>query len=87
MSLKLFKDDILFDQRLLSVSGFYKGPLNGIEDAETAFFAEFDKIAAEIGSSIVAQRTRFAHCSHKPKRLRETFCIARRPILRTTRSK
>jgi peptidoglycan L-alanyl-D-glutamate endopeptidase CwlK len=54
MSLKLFKDDVLFDQRLLSVSGFYKGPLNGkwtpaVEGADTTFFAEFDKIAAEIG--------------------------------------
>jgi peptidoglycan LD-endopeptidase CwlK len=54
VSVKLFQDDILFNQRLLSVSGFYKGPLNGkwtaaVDDAETAFFAEYDKIAAEIG--------------------------------------
>jgi hypothetical protein len=29
MSARLFKRDILFLQRILAVSGFYKGPLNG----------------------------------------------------------
>jgi peptidoglycan L-alanyl-D-glutamate endopeptidase CwlK len=55
MSDKLFPDDILFDQRLFSVAGFYTGPLNGkwsgsVDAAEAAFFDESGKIAKKIGT-------------------------------------
>jgi peptidoglycan L-alanyl-D-glutamate endopeptidase CwlK len=55
MSLKLFGDDILFYQRLLSVAGFYKGALNGkwtaaVDDADQAFSAKFDALATELGA-------------------------------------
>jgi peptidoglycan L-alanyl-D-glutamate endopeptidase CwlK len=51
----LFKDDIQFYQRLLSVAGFYKGPLNGkwtpaVDAADQSFSKEFDKIANQFGS-------------------------------------
>jgi len=55
MSAHLFSDDILFYQRVLSVSGFYDGSLNGqwtaaVEAADQAFAAEFASIASELGT-------------------------------------
>ena len=46
MSLQLFKSDILFFQRILTVSGFYDGPLNGrwssdVDKAEDEFDADY----------------------------------------------
>jgi peptidoglycan LD-endopeptidase CwlK len=54
MSLKLFKTDILFLQRILKVSGFYDGPLNGkwssdLDAAEDAFAAKYEKIKKDSG--------------------------------------
>ena len=54
MSARLFKTDILFDQRLMSSCGFYDGPLNGkwsdkMDAAEAKFFAEAARIKAEHG--------------------------------------
>jgi peptidoglycan LD-endopeptidase CwlK len=54
MSAKLFKADILFLQRLLAVSGFYKGPLNGkwssdVDAAEERFLAKYEQIKGESG--------------------------------------
>jgi peptidoglycan L-alanyl-D-glutamate endopeptidase CwlK len=51
MSARLFSDDILFYQRLLSVAGLYQGPRNGkwsaaVDAADQAFAAQFDAIAA-----------------------------------------
>jgi len=55
MSARLFKADILFLQRILAVSGFYKGPLNGkwssdVETAESAFLAAYEKLKSEAGA-------------------------------------
>lgn len=55
MSVKLFPDDILFLQRILASSGFYKGPLNGkwsaaVDAAEEAFFAEGERIKGQFGA-------------------------------------
>lgn len=55
MSAPLFRDDILFYQRVLSVSGFYGGALDGrwtaeVEAADEAFAAEFNSIATELGA-------------------------------------
>jgi peptidoglycan L-alanyl-D-glutamate endopeptidase CwlK len=55
MSDRLFPDDILFSQRILSVAGFYSGKLDGkwsaaVDAADQAFFQEFDKIAAALGT-------------------------------------
>ena len=54
MSAKLFKEDILFLQRILAVSGYYKGSLNGkwsddVDAAEEAFLARSEKIKGELG--------------------------------------
>ncbi len=54
MSARLFQTDILFLQRILSSSGFYKGPLDGkwtakVDAAEEAFFAEAEKIKTNLG--------------------------------------
>ena len=54
MSAILFKDDVLFLQRILSSSGFYNGPRNGVwsaklDDAEAKFFAESERIKSQIG--------------------------------------
>jgi peptidoglycan L-alanyl-D-glutamate endopeptidase CwlK len=54
MSTQLFKDDILFLQRVLAVSGFYKGKLNGkfsaeVDAAEQAFHARTKQIRDELG--------------------------------------
>lgn len=54
MSVRLFSDDILFYQRILSVAGIYKGKLDGkwsaaVDAADQAFSAEFEQIAAERG--------------------------------------
>ena len=54
MSAKLFKEDILFLQRILAVSGYYKGPLNGkwsddVDAAEEAFLARSEEIKGEFG--------------------------------------
>ena len=54
MSALLFKEDVLFLQRILAVSGFYTGKLDGkwsaaVELAEAAFEAEFEKIKKEEG--------------------------------------
>ncbi len=54
MSEKLFKTDVLFLQRILSVSGFYDGPLNGkfttaVNDAEEKFFKKYDAIKNKLG--------------------------------------
>lgn len=55
MSEPLFKDDILFTQRILTVSGFYKGLRNGVwnaqcDAAELAFDAKAKSIAAADGT-------------------------------------
>jgi peptidoglycan L-alanyl-D-glutamate endopeptidase CwlK len=54
MSTQLFKDDILFLQRVLAVSGFYKGKFNGkftadVDAAEQAFQARSRQIRDELG--------------------------------------
>jgi peptidoglycan LD-endopeptidase CwlK len=54
MSAKLFKSDILFLQRILAVSGFYKGPRNGkwsgdLDAAEQAFLARYEEIKRDAG--------------------------------------
>ena len=54
MSAQLFESDILFLQRILAVSGFYKGPLNGkftpaVDAAETALEDEYKKIKTKLG--------------------------------------
>lgn len=55
MSARLFADDILFYQRLLSVAGLYTGKLDGkwspsVDSADQAFATSFDKTAASLGS-------------------------------------
>lgn len=55
MSAPLFRDDILFYQRVLAVSGFYGGALDGrwtaeVEAADEAFATEFGSIATELGA-------------------------------------
>jgi peptidoglycan L-alanyl-D-glutamate endopeptidase CwlK len=55
MSARLFSDDILFYQRVLSVAGIYKGKLDGkwsaaVDVADKAFSDKFDQIAGELGS-------------------------------------
>ncbi len=55
MSTRLFADDVLFLQRLLSCSGFYTDTLDGdygkhTRDAEDAFEARADQIAAAEGA-------------------------------------
>jgi peptidoglycan L-alanyl-D-glutamate endopeptidase CwlK len=55
MSARLFSDDILFYQRLLSVAGLYSGARNGkwsaaVDAADQAFAAEFDAIARDLGT-------------------------------------
>lgn len=55
MSSPLFKNDILFIQRLLSSSGLYHGPLDGkfnqaLHDAEDAFDKEISAIAVAFGT-------------------------------------
>jgi peptidoglycan LD-endopeptidase CwlK len=54
MSAKLFKKDILFLQRILAVSGFYQGPLNGkwsskLDDAEEKFLKGYEKAKDKVG--------------------------------------
>jgi hypothetical protein len=54
MSSKLFKSDILFLQRILAVSNFYKKSLSGkwssdLEAAEEAFLAQYEQIKKEFG--------------------------------------
>ena len=54
MSDRLFKTDILFLQRILAVSGFYKGALNGrwssdVDDAEEKFLARYRAIRENAG--------------------------------------
>lgn len=55
MSLLLFKNDILFFQRILSVSNVYKGPLDGkwsadVDKADDEFDAKSAALKAELGS-------------------------------------
>jgi peptidoglycan L-alanyl-D-glutamate endopeptidase CwlK len=55
MSAELFKSDILFLQRILAVSGFYKGPLNGkwtdaVDAAEEALLATYEQIKQTLGA-------------------------------------
>jgi peptidoglycan LD-endopeptidase CwlK len=55
MSAKLFAADILFLQRILAVSGFYKGPLTGkwsaaVEVAEAAFLQDYETTKKNMGS-------------------------------------
>jgi peptidoglycan L-alanyl-D-glutamate endopeptidase CwlK len=54
MSERLFKTDVLFLQRILSVAGFYDGPLNGkftaaTDAAEDAFFKKYEQIKLQLG--------------------------------------
>src|SRR6266446_7265221 len=54
MSEKLFKNDILFLQRLLAVAGFYRVSLNGkwsndVDAAEAAFLAKYEEIKNQMG--------------------------------------
>ncbi len=55
MSAPLFKQDVLFTQRILAVCGFYAGPRDGkwntdCEAAEARFDAESKRIATQLGS-------------------------------------
>lgn len=55
MSAKLFEADILFLQRILGVSGFYKGSFNGkwsaaVEVAETAFLQDYETTKVKMGA-------------------------------------
>ena len=55
MSAVLFKSDILFLQRILAVSGFYKGPLNGnwtdaVDAAEEALLTTYEQIKQTLGA-------------------------------------
>jgi peptidoglycan LD-endopeptidase CwlK len=55
MSLNFSKKDVLFFQRILAVSGFYGGPLNGkwnkdVDKAEAKFNERFNKIMAAEGA-------------------------------------
>lgn len=54
MSLRLFRSDVLFYQRLLKASGFYTGNLDGhwgpmTRNADENFFKEFLKIQSQVG--------------------------------------
>jgi peptidoglycan LD-endopeptidase CwlK len=54
MSARLFPDDILFLQRLLAVSGFYKKSLNGkwssdVDAAQDAFSEKYEEIKSRLG--------------------------------------
>lgn len=54
MSLRLFRSDVLFYQRLLKASGFYTGSLDGkwgpmTRGADEQFFKEFLKIQSQVG--------------------------------------
>ena len=62
MSSRLFIDDILFYQRLLSVAGIYSGRRDGrwsaaVDAADQAFVAEFDRIAAQLGTFDPGRKT------------------------------
>lgn len=55
MSARLFIDDILFYQRILSVAGLYTGKLDGkwsaaVDAADQAFAAQFDSVATSLGT-------------------------------------
>ena len=55
MSAPLFKQDILFTQRILAVAGFYKGPRDGkwnanCDTAEADFDAESRRIGTQLGT-------------------------------------
>ena len=55
MSNRLFSDDVLFEQRLLSCCGLYGGKLDGkwgpiTDAADVAFHAKCDTIAAQTGT-------------------------------------
>jgi peptidoglycan L-alanyl-D-glutamate endopeptidase CwlK len=55
MSDRLFKEDILFLQRILAVSGFYTGPRNGkwssaVEVAEAAFLQDYESRKTAMGA-------------------------------------
>jgi peptidoglycan LD-endopeptidase CwlK len=55
MSARLFSDDILFYQRILSVAGLYSGRLDGkwsaaVDAADQAFSAGFDRTASDLGT-------------------------------------
>jgi peptidoglycan LD-endopeptidase CwlK len=55
MSVRLFKTDTLFLQRILAVSGFYKGPLNGkwssdVDAAEDQLMAKYEQIKDQAGA-------------------------------------
>lgn len=54
MSARLFKEDVLFFQRILAVSGFYKGRLDGkwnadVDAADAAFAARTAQIKQSLG--------------------------------------
>ena len=55
MSQQLFKNDVLFFQRILKVSGFYKGPLDGkwtsaVDKAEDEFEAAYVALRDQMGA-------------------------------------
>jgi peptidoglycan L-alanyl-D-glutamate endopeptidase CwlK len=55
MSARLFSDDILFYQRILSVAGLYTGKLDGkwsaaVDAADQVFAQAFDQIATSLGA-------------------------------------
>jgi peptidoglycan LD-endopeptidase CwlK len=55
VSVKLFPEDILFAQRILAVSGFYNGALNGkwsskVDAAQDEFQASYDQIKSKMGA-------------------------------------
>ena len=55
MSARLFSDDVLFYQRMLSVAGLYTGRLDGrwsaaVDTADKAFAAEFNRNAGNLGT-------------------------------------
>lgn len=55
MSARLFREDVLFYQRMLSVAGLYQGRRDGrwtadVDAADQAFTAAFDQIARDLGA-------------------------------------
>ena len=64
MGARLYRDDILFVQRILAVSGFYRGPLNGkwnteVDAAERAFNKEYERIKSDRATGKPGANVRF----------------------------
>lgn len=80
MSARLFSDDILFYQRILSVAGFYQGKRDGkwsaaVDAADQAFAAEFDRIAAALGSFDLRTETNIRSLLPQTQRSARSFLM------------